>query len=77
MCEEVWWRGPPWTILRNGPQFVRQVMDFGGDEVHRQDAGRCSAPEIWRLALTEARPGELSRGAKTLWSLRFGLMQLG
>ena len=76
VCEEVWWRGPPWTILRNGPQFVRQVMDFGGDEV----IGRMQADvphRIWRLALTEARPGDLSRGAKTLWSLLFGLMQPG
>lgn len=73
---QVWWRGPPWTILRNGPQFVRQVMDFGSDEAIRRmlsDVPR----DIWHLALTDARPGLLSRGSKALWSTRFGLQKPG
>ena len=51
-------------------------MDFGGDGIiglMLDDVPR----EIWRLALTEARPGQLSRGSKTLWLLWFGLMQPG
>ena len=73
---EVWWRGPPWTILRNGPQFLRQVMDFGSDEAIRRmlvDVPR----RIWKMALTEAHPGQLSRGSKVLWSTRFGLLKPG
>ena len=27
----VWWNGPPWSVLRNGPVFLWQVMDFGSD----------------------------------------------
>ena len=76
IASEVWWRGPSWTILRNGPQFVRQVMDFGSDEAVRRmllDVPR----DIWHLALTEARPGLLSRGSKILWSTRFGLQKPG
>ena len=76
VCGRVWWRGPPWTILRNGPQFIRQVMDFGNSDaislmladVHRG---------IWHLALIEAEPGDISRGSKVLWSVWFGLMQPG
>ena len=32
---------------------------------------------IWILALIEAKPSQLSRCSKTLWSLLFGLMQPG
>ena len=76
VCGQVWWRDPPWTILRNGPQFIRQVMDFGSEEVI--DRMLSDVPRaIWHLALTEAEPGDLSRGSKTLWSVWFGLMQPG
>ena len=68
-----WWHGPPWTILRNGPQFVRQIVDFAGDDaiafILKDIPG-----EVWREALVKATPGSMSKGAYILWSLRFGLM---
>ena len=73
---EVWWRGPPWTILRNGPRFLCQVMDFGSDEAVRRMLVDVPC-RIWKLALTEAHPGQLSRGSKVLWSTRFGLLKPG
>ncbi len=68
-----WWHGPPWTILRNGPQFVRQVVDFAGDDAIAfilQDIPQ----KVWREALVKATPGSMSKGSYVLWSLRFGLM---
>ena len=69
----VWWNGPPWTILRNGPQFVRQVLDFGSDD---QVAFICCDIErpVWVSALSDALPGEISRRARILWSVKLGLM---
>ena len=76
IAEAVWWNGPAWTILRNGPQFVRQVVDFGTDgqiAFARHDVDR----EIWVAAIREAKAGLMSRGAYILWSIRLGLADVG
>ena len=75
IAEAVWWNGPAWTILRNGPQFVRQVLDFGNDDeiafIYR-DVAR----EVWVAALNEARPGRMSRQAWLFWSIHLGLVPI-
>ncbi len=76
VAEAVWWNGPAWTILRNGPQFVRQVLDFGHDEevaFIRADVGR----RVWVAALRGAVAGSISRGSYILWSIKLGLADAG
>ena len=69
----VWWNGPPWTVLRHGPTYLWQVMDYARDADIRLMLEDIE-PERWREALTMATPGALSKGAYVLNSLRFGLM---
>ena len=69
----VWWNGPPWTVLRNGPTYLWHVMDYARDADIRLMLDDIE-PERWREALTLATPGALSKGAYVLNSLRFGLM---
>ena len=72
IAEAAWWNGPAWTILRNGPHFVRHVLDYGRDD---EIAFMCRdiAREVWVAALDEARPGTMSRQAWLFWSIRLGL----
>ncbi len=72
IAESVWWNGPAWTILRNGPQFVRQTLDFGLDDEIRFICADIGRP-VWTEALTGARPGQMSRCAYVFWSVRLGL----
>ena len=76
IAEAVWWNGPAWTILRNGPQFVRQVLDFGHDDEVAFIEADVERP-IWVTAIREARAGQMSRGAWILWSIRLGLAGAG
>ena len=72
----VWWNGPPWTVLRNGSQYLWHVMDYGrdGDIEHTL---RDLPPSLWTRALDRARPGLLSKGSYVLWSLAFDRVSLG
>lgn len=68
IAQRVWWNGPPWTILRNSSVYLYQVMDYGRTPDIRFTTA--DVPKaLWHLALEEARPGMLSKGAYMLWSL--------
>ena len=66
----VWWNGPAWTILRNSSFFLWRVWDYGAPE-HMDYALGELPREPWLRAIDDAVPGEVSRGATTLWALRF------
>lgn len=66
----VWWHGPPWTVLRNASHYLWHVMDYARTDDLRsmlQDIPE----ELWRRALDDARPGQLSKGSFVFWSLVF------
>ena len=74
IAQRVFWRGPPWAVLRNASHYLWHVMDgLSHDEL--QFTLRDLEPALWVQALREARPGLLSKGAYIAWSLHFGLMQ--
>lgn len=76
IAERVFWHGPAWAVLRNASTYLWQVMDFGEDEdvcFTLRDVSRAR----WVRALEQARPGALSRGSYVLFSLVFGLMEVG
>ena len=60
IAEAAWWDGPARKALRNGLQFVRQVLDFGSDD---EIAPMYSdvARNVRVATLRDARPG------KTQW----------
>lgn len=75
VAERTWWNGPAWTILRNGPQFLRHVMDHG----RPADVAICetSVPaELWTQALLEAEPGSMSRSAHRWFCVKRGLFRI-
>lgn len=66
----VWWNGPPWSVLRNSSYFLWRVWDYATPE--QREYVRQTVPcEAWLRAIDDAVPGEVSRGATTLWALRF------
>ena len=74
IAQRVFWRGPPWAVLRNANSYLWHVLDGVFYEDIRftlQDVER----GLWIEALRAARPGLLSKGAYITWSLHFGLMQ--
>ena len=75
VAEWVWWNGPPWTVLRNGSQFLWSVMDHALPG-HLRLMLREVPEERWRRALAEATPGRLSKGSYVYWSLAFDCMDL-
>lgn len=71
----VWWNGPPWTVLRNSSYFLWRVWDYATPE--QLDYVRRALPDdAWLRAIDDAVPGEVSRGATTLWALRFNRIAL-
>ncbi len=67
----VWWRGPPWTVLRNSSRYLWQVWDYASDA--DIDFTLDDVPtRRWLQALDEARPGRVSCGSYVLWSYVFG-----
>ena len=74
IAKRVFWRGPPWAVLRNASHYLWHVMDgLSYEELQftLQDVERA----LWIQALREARPGYLSKGAYITWAIRFGLMR--
>ena len=72
----VWWRGPPWALLRNASFFLWRVWDHGTpDDVAR--AVNDVPAAAWRRAIDDAVPGEVSRGAMSLWARRYRLIRDG
>ena len=76
IADRVWWNGPPWTVLRNASCYLWHVMDYGRDE-DIDHTLRDLPPSIWTRALDQAKPGLLSKGSYTLWSLVFDRVSLG
>ena len=69
----VWWHGPPWAILRNASFFLWRVWDHGGAADVEHALHDVPAP-AWLRAIEDAVPGEVSRGAVSLWARRFGVI---
>ena len=72
----VWWHGPPWCVLRNRNVYLWRVMDYATTEGLLYTVQDLPAGD-WRIALQAAKPGRLSAGAWTFWSLTLGLLPLG
>ena len=72
----VWWHGPPWCVLRNRNVYLWRVMDYATTESLLYTVQDLPAGD-WRIALQAAKPGRLSAGAWTFWSLTLGLLPLG
>lgn len=75
VAERMWWNGPPWTILRNGPSFLRHVMDHGRPD----DVATCERvvpAELWTQTLLEAKPGSMSRTAHRWFCVKRGLFRI-
>ena len=70
----VFWRGPPWAVLRNAVHYLWHVMDGVSQREIQFTLGDVQR-ELWIQSLREARPGLLSKGAYITWCLHFGLMQ--
>lgn len=75
IAARVWWNGPAWTVLRNASHYLWHVMDYGRDQDIRFTLKDVPS-ELWLEALNAARPGLLSKGAYTLWSLVFECINL-
>ena len=71
IARAVWWNGPPWTVLRNGPVFLWQVMDFGSD-AHIEAALDDIEMSRWNEALERATVRALSKGSYVLFSMLVG-----
>ena len=69
----VWWRGPPWALLRNASFFLWRVWDHGTPGDLERAVNDVPAPD-WRRAIDDAVPGEVSRGTVSLWARRFGVI---
>ena len=71
IARAVWWNGPPWTVLRNSPVFLWQVMDYGSD-AHIEAALDDIETSRWREALERATVRTLSKGSYVLFSMLVG-----
>ena len=71
IARAVWWNGPPWTVLRNGPVFLWHVMDYGSD-AHIEAALDDIKPSRWGDALERATVRTLSKGSYVLFSMLVG-----
>lgn len=71
IARAVWWNGPPWTVLRNGPVFLWHVMDYGSDS-HIEAALDDIETSRWREALERATVRTLSTGSYVLFSMLVG-----
>ena len=71
----VWGNGPPWTVLRNSSYFLWRVWDYATPE-QLDYVRRAVSDDSWLRAVDDAVPGEVSRGATTLWALRLHRIEL-
>ena len=74
LARTVWWSGPPWTVLRNTPTFLAHVLEYASAHQIATALDDVDAAS-WHLALDEARPGVISKGAYVLLSMRLGRVQ--
>lgn len=75
VAERTWRNGPPRTILRNGPWFLRHVMDHG----RTPDVTVCERAvpaDLWTQTLLEAKPGSMSRRARRWFRVKRGLFRI-
>ena len=72
----VWWHGPPWCVLRNRNVYLWRVMDYATTDDLIYTVRDLPAAD-WRTALQAAKPGRVSAGAWTFWSVKLDLLPLG